>query len=78
RPGGLFLLWEFTLTGSRFLNRLNRKTLTLEVKTARLRTFRQLALMGLECGFYQVLSLGLRPFLLPPIPRVSVLMRKAT
>lgn len=77
RPGGAFLLWEFTVTGSRLLNRLNRRVLTLEVKTARLRTFRQLALLGLECGFYQALSLGLRPFLLPPIPRVSLLLRKA-
>ena len=77
RPGGAFLLWEFTVTGSRLLNRLNHCVLTLEVKTARLRTFRQLALLGLECGFQRVLSLELRPFLLPPIPRISVLMGKA-
>lgn len=77
RPGGVFVFWEFTRAGSPFVDRVNRKILTLEVKTARLRTFRQLALAGLKVGFYQVFSLGLRPFPLPPIPRVSVLMRKS-
>jgi hypothetical protein len=76
KPGGLFVLWEFTVTRSLLLNRLNYKVLTAQVKHSRVRSFRRLAAFGMEAGFYQIVSLGLRPFLWPPIPRVSMLMRK--
>jgi ubiquinone/menaquinone biosynthesis C-methylase UbiE len=77
RPGGICVLWEFTPTRSRLLNQLNRKVLTRQVKRSHIRSFRRLAYVAMEVGFYQVLSLGLRPFLWPPIPRVSMLLRKA-
>lgn len=77
KPGGVCVLWEFMPTRSRLLNRLNHKVLTLQVKRSHVRSFRRLAVVAMEAGFFQVLSLGLRPFLWPPIPRVSMLMRKA-
>jgi len=77
RPGGLFLAWEFAPTTSGLLDRWNRWVLTREVPIVRLRSFRELRRLAYEAGFDWVQSAGLRPFLLPPIPRVSLLMGKA-
>ena len=77
RPGGLFLAWEFAPTNSELLDRWNRWVLTREVPLVRLRSFRELRQLAYESGFDWVQPARLRPFLLPPIPRVSLLMGKA-
>jgi len=77
RPGGLFLAWEFAPTASGLLDRWNRWVITREVPIVRLRGFRELRRLAYEAGFDWVQPAGLRPFLLPPIPRVSLLMGKA-
>jgi len=77
RPGGLFLAWEFAPTTSGLLDRWNRWVLTREVPLVRLRSYRELRRLAYEAGFDWVQPARLRPFLLPPIPRVSLLMGKA-
>ncbi len=77
KPGGLFLAWEFAPTSSRLLDRWNRYVLTREMPLVRLRGFAELRSLAFDCGFDWVEHAHLRPFLLPPIPRVSFLMGKA-
>jgi ubiquinone/menaquinone biosynthesis C-methylase UbiE len=77
KPGGLALAWEFAPTGSGLLDRWNRWVLTQEVPLVRLRSYRELRTLAYGCGFDWVQHARLRPFLLPPIPRVSLIMGKA-
>ncbi len=77
KPGGLFLAWEFAPTRSQALDRWNRWLLTREVPGARLRSYRELRAIAYDCGFDWVEQAHLRPFLLPPIPRVSLIMGRA-
>jgi ubiquinone/menaquinone biosynthesis C-methylase UbiE len=77
RPGGLYLAWEFSSTTSPLLDRWNRWVLSLEVPLVRLRSFRELRRLAYEAEFDWVQPARLRPFLLPPIPRASLLMGKA-
>ena len=77
RPGGLFVAWEFAPTASGLLDRWNRWVLTREVPLVRLRSVRELCRLAYASGFDWVQPAGLRPFLLPPIPRASLLMGKA-
>ena len=77
KPGGLFLAWEFAPTRSKLLDRWNRWLLELEVPIERLRGYRELRQLAYDAGFDWVQSANLRPFLLPPIPRVSLIMGKA-
>jgi ubiquinone/menaquinone biosynthesis C-methylase UbiE len=77
RAGGLFLAWEFAPTKSHALDRWNRWVLTREVPLVRLRGYRELRAIAYDAGFDWVQPARLRPFLLPPIPRVSLIMGKA-
>ncbi len=77
KPGGLFLAWEFAPTASTLLDRWNRRVLTLELPLVRLRSHRELEALARGCGFDWVERARLRPFLLPPIPRCSLIMGKA-
>ena len=77
KPGGLFLAWEFAPTSSERLDRWNRRVLTLELPLVRLRAYRELETLARSCGFEWVEHAQLRPFLLPPIPRCSLIMGKA-
>lgn len=77
KPGGLCLAWEFAPTGSRLLNRFNRRILSRGSTPLRLRTYRHLHRLACECQFDWIDTAGLHPFLLPPIPRVSILLGKA-
>jgi ubiquinone/menaquinone biosynthesis C-methylase UbiE len=77
KPGGLCIAWEFAPTGSRLLDRFNRRVLSRGSIPLRLRTYRQLQRLAWECEFDWVDNVCLRPFLLPPIPRVSILLGKA-
>ena len=64
-------------TSSERLNRWNRRVLTLELPLVRLRGYRELEAVARGCGFDWVEHAQLRPFLLPPIPRCSLIMGKA-
>lgn len=77
KPGGLFLAWEFAPTSSELLDRWNHRVLTLELPLVRLRGYRELETLARGCGFDWVEHAQLRPFLLPPIPRCSLIMGKA-
>ena len=73
-PGGLALLWEFAPTGRRRLDAWNRRVLGFGGSAPRLRSTRALLRFAREAGFPFAAAAGLRPFLLPPIPRASVLL----
>ncbi|MCH8025255.1 MAG: class I SAM-dependent methyltransferase [Chloroflexi bacterium] len=77
KPGGLFVAWEFAPTRSNLLDRWNRWFLTVEVPMVRLRGYRELQAVAYNCGFDWVQPAQLRPFLVPPIPRVSLIMGRA-
>ena len=73
-PGGLAVLWEFAPTRNTLLNRWNRHWLGRGVSDIRLRSTRTLRGFATQAGFPFVRSAQLRPFLLPPIPRASILI----
>lgn len=77
KPGGLFVAWEFRPVGSRRLDAFNRWAITRQVTSANLRSARQLIAAGRAAGYEWITDAALRPFLFPPIPRVSVLFGKA-
>jgi len=77
KPGGLCIAWEFAPTNSRLLNRFNRRVLSRGPTPLRLRTYRHLQRLAGKCHFDWIDNARLRPFLLPPIPRVSILLGKA-
>lgn len=77
KPGGLFVAWDMAPVGSSRLDAFNRWVLTRHVRSCNLRPWRRLAAAGRAAGFDYVADARLRPFLLPPIPRVSVLLGKA-
>lgn len=78
-PGGILLGWEFAPTSSPALNRFHRWLLTRRVKTCKLRGFGALVPYALSAGFKYVDRLQFQlPFLFPPIPRVVVMLQKAS
>ncbi|MBM4415760.1 MAG: class I SAM-dependent methyltransferase [Chloroflexi bacterium] len=76
-PGGLALLWEFAPSGSARLDRWNERWLSPGVREPRLRSTQALVAAGRGAGFELARPARLRPFLLPPIPRASVLLGRA-
>jgi SAM-dependent methyltransferase len=77
KPGGRAVVWEFAPTRSQRLNDWNRWVLTRGVRASKLRGQTALAAFGIHAGFSTVETAGLRPFLYPPIPRVSLIYGKA-
>ena len=76
---GVAVLWEIAPSRSPALNAIWSTVLTANgANEARphLRTFAQLGQLAYDAGFAWIQTLPLRPFLLPPGPRVTVLMRK--
>lgn len=74
--GGLALLWEFAPTGNPRLDGWNRRWLTAGVGDPILRSTAALQCAAQRTGFEFARNANLRPFLLPPIPRASVLLGK--
>ena len=70
---GLCVLWEVAPSRSRRVNAVWRAWLGGDLQ---LRSFGRVGRAAYDAGFAWVQSLPLRPFLWPPGPRVSVLMRK--
>ena len=77
KPGGFAVLWEFAPTKSPRLNAWHRWLLTRGVDSCNLRPYGELAHAATAAGFEWVENANLRPFLLPPIPRVSIVVGKA-
>jgi SAM-dependent methyltransferase len=77
KPGGYAVVWEFAPTSSKVLNAWHTWLLTRGVSTCSLRSFSDLASIGNGMGFDWVENAHLRPFLFPPIPRVSIVLGKA-
>jgi len=73
-PGGLALIWEFGPTGHRALDAWNARRLSSGVRHPRLRSTNTLRRLAEESGFTFTRDADLRPFLLPPIPRASILI----
>ena len=72
-PGGLALIWEFAPTGRRLLDAWNRRWMGRPVRSPQLRSGRTLLRFAQDAGFPFAIEAGLRPFLLPPMPRASIL-----
>jgi SAM-dependent methyltransferase len=75
--GGIAVVWEFSPTRSRLLNTWNEWVITLGIRDCNLRSYATLSAFALEAGFEWVSNAHLRPFIYPPIPRVSLIMGKA-
>ena len=73
---GVAVLWEIAPSRSPRLNQLWRAALTDPHGPPQLRSFAQLGRLAYDAHFAWVQTLPLRPFLWPPGPRVSVLIRK--
>ncbi len=73
-PGGLALIWEFAPTGNPRLDAWNARVVSTGVKRPRLRGERSLKRLATDAGFQFVREADLRPFVLPPIPRSSILV----
>ena len=73
---GVAVLWEIAPSRSPTLNALWAALLTANGASPHLRTFAQLGQLAYDAGFAWIQTLPLRPFLLPPGPRVTILVRK--
>ena len=75
--GGIALLWDFAPTRSSKLNSFHDGLLSAGRGAATPRGYTTLSAFALEAGFEWVSNAHLRPFLFPPIPRVSIIIGKA-
>ena len=75
--GGIAVVWDFAPTRSATLNAWNQRVLSVLPGDVHLRTYTMLSAYALEAGFEWVNNAHLRPFLAPPIPRVSLILGKA-
>jgi SAM-dependent methyltransferase len=75
--GGVCLVWEYAPTGSERLDRWNRWLLEHQTPDVRLRSTNQIRSIAYGAGFDWIAPAHLRPFIFPPIPRVSLIMGKA-
>lgn len=73
---GIVVVWEVAPSRSPRVNAIWRRLLAEPGREVRLRSFAQIGRIGREAGFAWLQTLPLRPFLWPPGPRLSVMMRK--
>jgi SAM-dependent methyltransferase len=76
-PGGAALLLEVAPMKNGRLNALHSRLLHGGCAEVDLRGWGRLAALFTECGFGAIDLVNAGPFLLPPIPRVGVLLRRA-
>src|SRR5262245_61741193 len=76
RPGGILALWEYAPPGEGRAGKVAERLLE-PLGKGRLRDFGRLVHLASEAGFDLVEEPPLRPFLLPPLPHVAILARKA-
>lgn len=75
RPGGRLLLWDYAPVAGT-AGRLNRWLLTRGVPECHLRDYAEYAHLATQSGFGSIERFDLPPFLLPPVPRVAVLLTR--
>ena len=73
---GIIVSWDVAPSRSKQVNAIWRWLLAKKDESFRLRTFAEFGRIGREAGFAWIQTLTLRPFLWPPGPRLTVLMRK--
>ena len=76
-PGGLAVIWDFGPTGNAGLDAWNARVIAAgagAASTPRLRSSDTLRRLATDVGFPFTRYADLRPFLLPPIPRASVMI----
>lgn len=73
---GIIVCWDVAPSRSKRVNAIWRRLLAKKGESFRLRTFAEFGRLGHEAGFAWTQTLTLRPFLWPPGPRLTVLMRK--
>ena len=76
RHNGVIVLWDVAPSRSQRVNAIWRRVLRSNEGPVQLRNFASIGRLGHEAGFAWIQTLPLRPFLWPPGPRISVLMRK--
>lgn len=76
-PGGAALVLEVAPVKNAWLERMHRHLLSPGCAEVDLRGWGRLAALFTESGFDAIDLVNVGPFLLPPIPRVGVLMRRA-
>lgn len=75
--GGSALLVEIAPMRAAWLDRFHKKVVSAGCETVDLRGWGRLAALLTECGFDQIDLVNIGPFIVPPIPRVGVLLRRA-
>ena len=73
---GVAVLWEVARSRSAAVNGVWSAVLSRNGSTPHLRTFGLLGQLAYDAGFAWVQTLPLRPFLFPPGPRLTILVRK--
>ncbi len=73
-PGGIAVLWEFGPTGNARLDAWNARAVATEGTPVRLRSASTLRRLATDVGFPFTSDADLRPFLLPPVPRASIIV----
>ena len=73
---GVAVLWEVARSRSAAVNAVWSAALGRNGSQVNLRTFGQLGQIAYDAGFAWVQTLPLRPFLFPPGPRLTILVRK--
>ena len=73
---GVAVLWEVAPSKSATVNAVWSSVLGQNGTRPNLRTFGQLGQLAYDAGFAWVQTLPLRPFLFPPGPRLTILIRK--
>jgi len=76
-PGGAALVLEVAPVRNALLNRLHTKLLSPGTGMVDLRGWGRLAALFTECGFDAIDLVNVGPFIVPPVPRVGVLLRRA-
>jgi SAM-dependent methyltransferase len=76
RHNGVLVLWDVAPSQSRRVNAIWQRVLRSDGGPVRLRNFAAIGRLGHAAGFAWIQTLPLRPFLWPPGPRISVLLRK--
>jgi SAM-dependent methyltransferase len=77
-PGGAALVMEFAPVESGLLNRVHAKVVSAGCGKVDLRGWGRLMSLFAEVGFDAIDLVNVGPFLVPPIPRVGVLLRRAS
>ena len=76
-PGGSALVLEVAPVRSRLLNAFHTRLLSFGCAEVDIRGWGRLAALYTEAGFDGIDLVNVGPFIVPPIPRVGVLLRKA-